>query len=220
MDFIPVATIQNDMSDKFGIPRQSNLVPELMGRIVFEKGFDDPLMLKGLEGFDYIWLLWLFENGDDNWHKTVRPPKLGGNTHMGVFATRSPFRPNPIGISSVRLLEIVREPACLYVSGADLKDGTKIIDIKPYLPYTDSHPDAASGWAGEIKEHSLSEVDIPEDILIKVPKEKRSALIGILAQDPRPGYQSDPDRVYGVSYAGMNVRFRADNGLIRVIDIS
>ena len=211
-----IATIHTDLPEKFGIPRQAGLVPELTGYITFEKGYDQPEAVRGLEGFSHIWLLWQFEHGgEDNWHPTVRPPKLGGNTHMGVFATRSPFRPNPIGLSCVKLdqVEITGKGPLLHVSGVDLRDGTAILDIKPYLPYADAHPDAMAGWteglntgSGGIKQTMSDaasvglQVEIPQELMGKIPAEKREALLGILAQDPRPAYQEDENRVYGLSF--------------------
>ena len=185
-----VARIYTDFDEKFGIPRQSSLVPELYGRIVFEPAYRDLQMLKGLEGFSWIWLIWQFDRvPEGKWSPTVRPPKLGGNRHMGVFATRSPFRPNPIGLSSVRLEKILPQTPdgpVIIVSGADIVNGTPIYDIKPYIAYSDSHPEALGGFTEEVERTQL-EVIIPEDLLCKIPEEKRPALMGVLAQDPRPG---------------------------------
>ena len=236
-EYRKIATIHTDLPEKFGIPRQAGLVPELTGYITFEKGYDQPEAVRGLEGFSHIWLLWQFEHGsgDGNWHPTVRPPKLGGNTHMGVFATRSPFRPNPIGLSCVKLdqVEITGEGPVLYVSGIDLRDGTAILDIKPYLPYTDAHPDARAGWteglntgSGGIKQTMSDaasvglQVEIPQELMGKIPAGKREALPGILSQDPRPAYQEDENRVYGLSYAGYQVKFRVRKQTVIVEDIS
>ncbi len=206
-----IAHIENDLPDKFGIPRQSNLVPELQATIVFTPAYRDVNALRGLDGYSHIWLLWQFsENLDAGWQPTVRPPKLGGNIHMGVFATRSPFRPCPIGLSCVRLEKIVwqspRGPLLL-VSGADLMNGTPIYDIKPYLPATESHPEARGGFASD-EYPPEKQVEFPQELLAQIPAEKRAALFGLLAQDPRPGYQHDPARIYGLRFAGFDVRFR------------
>ncbi|MBR4760533.1 MAG: tRNA (N6-threonylcarbamoyladenosine(37)-N6)-methyltransferase TrmO [Lachnospiraceae bacterium] len=215
-----IATIHTDLPEKFGIPRQAGLVPDLQATITFEEGFDQPEAVRGLEGFSHIWLLWLFEHGDgvDTWHPTVRPPKLGGNTHMGVFATRSPFRPNPIGLSCVTLdrVEVTKDGTVLYVSGADLRDGTAIVDIKPYLPYADAHESARAGWTNEAE---LLDVEIPKELLQKIPAEKREALRGVLSQDPRPAYQEDENRIYGLAFAGYQVKFRVQKNEVIVEDI-
>lgn len=216
-----IAYIHTDFPEKFGIPRQSGLVPELTGTIVFEPEYRSPEAVKGLEGFNYIWLLWQFEGVKrENWSATVKPPRLGGNKHVGVFATRSPFRPNPIGLSSVKLesIEITDKGPVLHVSGIDLRDKTPIYDIKPYLPYADCHPDAKEGFAGEVKEYCL-EVSFPNDLLEKIPIEKRAALIEVLKQDPRPSYHSDPERKYGVSFAGYDVHFRVEANVLEVFEI-
>ncbi len=216
-----IAHIYTDFPQKFGIPRQSGLVPELKGKIVFEREYRSPDAVKGLEEYDYIWLLWQFEGSDrENWSATVKPPRLGGNTHMGVFATRSPFRPNNIGLSSVKLdsIEITEEGPVIYVSGADLKNGTAIYDIKPYLPYTDAHPDAKAGFAAEVKDYEL-EVKFSMELLEVLPKEKRQAIIEVLKQDPRPSYHNDPDRRYGVAFAGYDVRFKVDDGVLTVVEV-
>lgn len=216
-----IAYINTDFPEKFGIPRQSGLVRELTGRIVFEPEYRSVDAVKGLEGFDYIWLLWQFQGTErDNWSATVKPPRLGGNTHIGVFATRSPFRPNNIGLSSVKLdrIEYTEMGPVLYVSGIDLKDKTPIYDIKPYLPYTDSHPDAREGFAYEVKEYEL-QVEFPKDLLNKLPEEKRSAIIEVLKQDPRPAYQNDPERRYGVAFAGFDVRFVVRENTLMVVEV-
>ena len=217
-----VARIHSDFPTKFGIPRQSGLVGELRATVVFEPEFRVPEALRGLEDFDYIWLIWQFHQAvREGWSPTVRPPRLGGNARMGVFATRSPFRPNPIGLSSVRLEGIRRHPELgpvLHVSGADLMDGTPILDIKPYAPYADSHPEAAAGFAGPDGGPVL-EVEVPEQWLSLVPQDKRAALLGVLAYDPRPSYQRDPDRVYGLDFAGLNVRFTVGEGVLRVVEV-
>lgn len=217
-----IAHIKSDFSGKFGIPRQSGLVKELKAEIVFEPEYRNPDALRGLEDFSHIWLLWEFsEARREEWSPTVRPPRLGGNKRMGVFATRSPFRPNPVGLSSVVLegmeLHTDRGPV-LHISGADLMDGTPIYDIKPYLPHVDCHPEASGGFALPFKDYSL-EVDFPEELLQKVPEEKRKALLGVLAQDPRPSYQKDPERIYGFSFAGLEVRFRVKDRMLTVCEI-
>lgn len=216
-----IAHIETDFPEKFGIPRQSGLVPELTGTVVFEPEYRNPDALRGIEGFSHLWLIWQFQGTErDGWSPTVRPPRLGGNERRGVFATRSPFRPNPIGLSSVRL-EGVKETdrgTVLIVSGADLRDGTPIYDIKPYLPYTDSHPDATGGFAAEVFGDRL-EVYFPGNLLERIPAEKREALKELLAQDPRPGYQDDPERVYGLSFAGREVKFTVADGTLSVISV-
>ncbi len=217
-----IAVIHTDFPEKFGIPRQSNLVDELKGEIIFEPEYSNPDAVRGLEGFDYIWLLWEFSQSvRDSWSPTVRPPRLGGDVRMGVFATRSPFRPNPIGLSSVRLDSIEMRTGTgpiLHVSGADIMDGTPIYDIKPYLPYVDAHPDASGGFAGGYTDYSLA-VSFPEELLIRVPADKREALLGVLAGDPRPSYQNDSQREYGMSFAGMNVKFQVADGTLKVLDV-
>lgn len=204
-----IARIHTDFPEKFGIPRQSMLIDELEGKIIFEPAYRTMDAVKGLEGFDYIWLLWAFEGTDrKNWSATVTPPRLGGKEHVGVFATRSPFRPNPIGLSGVRLVGIEEsdQGPVLYVRGADLRDGTPIYDIKPYLAYADAHPDAREGFAGAKKEDALL-VDFPDSLLEKLPKEKRESAIKVLAQDPRPRSQMDEGRLFGLAFAGMDIRF-------------
>ena len=225
MEIRPVAIYHGELPSKFGIPRQSGLVPSLRGRIVFEPEFRNREALRGLEGFDRIWLVWEFSGNrpaKGEWQPTVRPPRLGGNTRMGVFATRSPFRPNPIGLSCVRLLGIdydTPEGAVLRVAGADLMDGTPIYDIKPYLPYADCHPGAAAGFAGTVESHRL-EVSFPEALLAEIPEDKRAALFGILEQDPRPGYRrGESGRRYGVAFAGMDVRFVVEGDVLRVVEV-
>ena len=218
-----IAHIRSDFSEKFGIPRQSGLVEELKATIVFEPEFRNPDALRGLEDFSHIWLIWQFSQAvREDWSPTVRPPRLGGNARMGVFATRSPFRPNPIGLSCVRLEEIELHPEfgpVLHVAGADLMDGTPIYDIKPYLPYADCKPDASGGFASRPKEATLS-VDCPPALLERLPADRRSALLAVLAQDPRPSYQDDPHRIYGLSFAGYNVRFCVESSVLRVQDIT
>ena len=222
MEIIPIAHIRSDFSEKFGIPRQSGLVEELTANVVFTPEFRDPAALRGIGGFSHLWLIWEFSKARrEGWSPTVRPPRLGGNQRMGVFATRSPFRPNPIGLSCVRLLEVRQDRALgpvLIVAGADLMDGTPIYDIKPYLPYADCKPDAAGGFASQPKEASL-EVDCPPALLARVPEEKRPALLAVLAQDPRPQYQNDPARIYGMSFADVEVRFQVVEGRLMVTEI-
>lgn len=217
----PIAYIETDFPEKFGIPRQSGLVKELTGKIYFEPEYRNPDAFNGLSGYNYIWLLWAFEIPDrKGWSATVKPPRLGGNTHMGVFATRSPFRPNPIGLSSVHLdsIEFTENGPVLTVSGADLRDNTPIYDIKPYLRYTDCHPDAVDGFAEGRMNENLH-VTFPEELLNIFPPEKRPAILEILRQDPRPSYQHDPDRRYGVSFAGYDVRFYVDGNRLRVSEV-
>ena len=217
-----IAHIHTEFPTKFGIPRQSGIIETLRGTIVFEPEYRNPEAIRGLEGFSHLWLIWEFSEAKrDSWSPTVRPPRLGGNIRMGVFATRSPFRPNPIGLSSVKLEKIEMDPKLgpvLHVTGADLMDGTPIYDIKPYLVYTDSHPDAVSGFA-EKPADSLLEVDFPSDLLEKVAPEQRESLAAVLAHDPRPQYQDDPDRVYGMTFGPYEVRFRVVETTLRVIDV-
>ena len=217
-----IAHIHTEFPTKFGIPRQSGIIETLRGTIVFEPEYRNPEAIRGLEGFSHLWLIWEFSEAKrDSWSPTVRPPRLGGNTRMGVFATRSPFRPNPIGLSSVKLEKIELDPKLgpvLHVTGADLMDGTPIYDIKPYIVYTDSHPDAISGFA-EKPADSLLEVDFPSDLLEKVTPEKRESLAAVLAHDPRPQYQDDPDRVYGMTFGPYEIRFRVIETTLRVIDV-
>ena len=215
-----IAHIRTDFPEKFGVPRQSGLVKELIGRIVFEPEYRNPDALRGIEGYDYLWLLWKFEGVErEKWSPTVRPPRLGGETHVGVFATRSPFRPNPIGLSSVKLegIEQTAEGMVLIVSGIDLRDHTPIYDIKPYLPYVDSHPDARGGFAEEKAGYAL-EVVFPSELLEKFPKAKQPAIVEVLKQDPRPAYHDDAQRQYGVAFAGFNVRFCVEEGVLTVFE--
>ena len=220
--FVEIAHIRTDFPTKFGIPRQSGLVEALEGVIVFAPKYRDANALRGLEGYSHIWLLWKFSEAvAAEWSPTVKPPRLGGNTRMGVFATRSPFRPNPIGLSCVRLLGIdydTPEGAVLRVAGADLMDGTPIYDIKPYIAYTDSHPEAISGFASKPAEYLL-EVDFPKDLLEKVNPVQRESLIEVLAHDPRPQYHDDPERVYGMEFGGMEVKFRVKDNALIVLEI-
>ena len=216
-----IARIYTDFAEKFGIPRQSGLVRELTGKIVFEPKYRCADAVKGLEGFDYIWLLWKFQGTErGHWSATVKPPRLGGNTRMGVFATRSPFRPNPIGLSSVKLehIEYSEDGPVLFVSGIDLKNETPIYDIKPYLPYTDCHPDAREGFAHAVKEYAL-QVEFPEELLKLFPSEKQEAIIEVLRQDPRPSYHDDETRKYGVAFAGYDVHFRVKGDVLTVFEV-
>lgn len=226
-DIVPpmkiIARIRSDFPEKFGIPRQSGLVADLRARVVFEPEFRNPDALRGLEGFSHLWLIWEFSKAvRETWSPTVRPPRLGGNTRLGVFATRSPFRPNPIGLSSVRLLgmeETENEGTVLLVGGADLMDGTPIFDIKPYIPYADSHPDAVGGFTDQSADFLLT-VDFPPELLAQVPEERRAALTGVLAHDPRPSYQSDPERVYGLDFGGWNIRFTVADKTLTVREVA
>lgn len=224
METVPmkiIARIHNDFPSKFGIPRQSGLVEALKARVVFEPDFRSPEAVRGLEGFSHIWLIWQFSQAvREDWSPTVRPPRLGGNTRLGVFATRSPFRPNPLGLSLVELDKIIWEGPHgpeLWVKGADLMDGTPIYDIKPYVPYADARPEARSGFA-QGADRTL-EVQCPPDLLVKLPEDQRGALLGILSQDPRPHYQKDPDRIYGMAFGEWNVKFRIAEENVTVISI-
>ena len=223
MEICPIAHIRSDFSEKFGIPRQSGLVEELTAAVVFEPPYRVPDALRGVEGFSHLWLIWEFSQARrEGWSPTVRPPRLGGNKRLGVFATRSPFRPNPLGLSCVRLLELRQDREqgpVLTVAGADLLDGTPIYDIKPYLPYADCKPEAVGGFAAQPKGADL-EVDCPDRLLDCVPEGKRAALLAVLAQDPRPQYQDDPDRVYGMAFAGLEVKFRVAGERLTVTEIS
>ena len=217
-----VARIHTDFPTKFGIPRQSGIVPSLQGRIVFEPEYRNVDAVRGIEEFSHIWLIWEFsEAAREGWSPTVRPPRLGGNVRKGVFATRSPFRPNPIGLSSVKLDKVEIDPTLgpvLYVSGADLMDNTPIYDIKPYITYTDSHPDAVSGFASKPAEYLL-EVDFPKDLLDKVSESQKKPLIEVLAHDPRPQYHDDPKRVYGMEFGGMEIKFKVDRMSLSVVSV-
>ena len=219
---VTIARIRNDFSEKFGIPRQSGLVRGTRSAIVFEPAYRNPDALRGIEGFSHLWLLWAFSKAErDGWSPTVRPPRLGGNTRMGVFATRSPFRPNAIGLSCVELLGVelhTPQGPVLTVGGADLLDGTPIYDIKPYLPHADCHPEATGGFAAEKAGYALS-VSCPPALLARIPEDKRSVILELLAQDPRPSYQSDPQRVYGMTYGGCNVRFTVADGVLTVCGV-
>lgn len=219
----PIAHIHTDFPSKFGIPRQSGLVEELKGMIVMEPEYRDPEAFRGIEGFSHIWLIWQFSQSQrGQWSPTVRPPRLGGNRRVGVFATRSPFRPNSLGLSAVRLEKAEpRHPRLgpvLYVAGADLMDGTPIFDIKPYMPYSDSYPEAHGGFSAGVKDYRLR-VEFPEELLAKLPKEKGNALKKILAEDPRPSYQKDPERVYGFGFAGYEIKFSVKDKTLIVLQV-
>lgn len=216
----PIARIHTEFSEKFGIPRQSGLVEELSARIVLEPAYRVREALRGIEGFSHLWLLWQFTESR-GWSPTVRPPRLGGNQRVGVFATRSPFRPNPIGLSCVKLDRVdwdAPNGPVLVVRGADLLDGTPLFDIKPYVPLADCRPEAVGGFSDLHREDRLT-VDFPERLLAQVPKEKRAALLGVLSQDPRPSYQHDPQRVYGMAFAGLEVKFTVAGETLQVRDV-
>ncbi len=217
-----IARISTDLPSKFGLPRQSGLIEGIEGKIVFEEEYRNPEAFRGLEDFSHIWILWQFSEAvRDDWSPTVRPPMLGGNKRVGVFATRSPFRPNSIGLSSLRLERIeftADKGPVLHVSGCDLMDGTPIYDIKPYLAYTDSHPDAVGGFTQSLPARSLS-VEVSDELLLHVPENKRATLKAILSQDPRPSYQNDSERVYGFVFAGLEVRFVVCEGVLTVVSI-
>lgn len=217
-----IARIHTDFKEKFGIPRQSGLVEALEAKIVFEPEYRNPHALKGLEDFTHLWLIWEFSKAKrETWSPTVRPPRLGGNERLGVFATRSPFRPNSIGLSCVKIKRIQLESPqgpVIYVSGADILDGTPIYDLKPYIPYVDCHPEASGGFSEKNTEYQL-EVRISETQLQKIPEPKREALVGILQQDPRPAYQKNADREYGLEFAGYNIRFHVEEKQLIVTDI-
>jgi tRNA-Thr(GGU) m(6)t(6)A37 methyltransferase TsaA len=223
MDTKIIAYIESEFPEKFGIPRQSGLVEELRAKIVFTPEYRVPEAVRGLEDFSHLWLIWQFSKAvRETWSPTVRPPRLGGNTRMGVFATRSPFRPNAIGLSCVKLISV--EPhtdrgPIITVAGADLMDGTPIFDIKPYIPYADCQPSATGGFT-DTAGSFLLEVDFPEALLEQVPQEHRAALLGVLSHDPRPSYQNAPERVYGMAFGGVNVKFRVNGSLLTVVDVS
>jgi tRNA-Thr(GGU) m(6)t(6)A37 methyltransferase TsaA len=221
MELTPIAHIENDFPTKFGLPRQSGMAAHLTSAVVMEPPFRVPEAFRGIEDFEYLWLIWLFEPmGKREWSPTVRPPKLGGNKRMGVFATRSPFRPNPLGLSSVRLLRVDTETddaPQLYIAGADIVDGTPIYDIKPYIPYADSHPDARGGFAQQAPERSLS-VRIPDRLLELLPAALHDPLRDTIALDPRPHYQDDPQRLYSMPFDRWEVRFRVEDGIAVVED--
>ena len=216
MEIKPVAYIHTDFKEKFGIPRQSGRVPELMGKIVFEKEFQNPQAIRGLEEFSHVWLIFGFSEAEyKEGTMTVRPPRLGGNTRVGIFATRSPYRPNSLGLSCVKI-EKVNQGEIL-VSGIDILDGTPIYDIKPYIPYSDSIPKAVGSFAEEMKEHSL-EVDFPQELLKLIPEEKQKAVIGCLRDDPRPTYQGD-ERSYSMAFAELDIHFTVESKKLTVTSI-
>ena len=217
-----IARMKSDFPSKFGIPRQSGLVDSLRSTIVFEPEFRNANALRGIEGFSHLWIIWQFSEAvRQDWSPTVRPPRLGGNTRLGVFATRSPFRPNAIGLSSVWLLGVEQTENCgtvIHVAGADLMDGTPILDIKPYIPYSDSHPDAIGGFTDTAGDFLL-EVDFPVDLLEKLPGAKRQAALDVLSHDPRPSYQRSAERIYGLSFAGFDIRFQVEDNTLHVTDV-
>lgn len=217
-----IAKMHSDFATKFGIPRQSGLVEELRSTIVFEPGFRDPECLRGIEDFSHLWIIWQFSQAvEQGWSPTVRPPRLGGNTRMGVFATRSPFRPNHMGLSCVRLIGVEHTRqygTVLHVGGADLMDGTPIFDIKPYIPYSDCHLDASGGFTDTAKDFLLK-VIFSQELLLKLPKDKQTAAIGVLSHDPRPSYQRNPDRIYGLTFAGYDIRFTVKDTTLTVLDV-
>ena len=219
----PIAYIRSDFATKFGIPRQSGLVEELRATIVFEPKFRNADALRGIEDFSHLWLIWQFSQAvRTQWSPTVRPPRLGGNTRMGVFATRSPFRPNHLGLSCVRLLGVEQTKefgTVIHVGGADLMDGTPIFDIKPYIPYADCQVDATGGFTDSAKEFLL-EVQISQSLLEQIPENKREALLGVLSHDPRPSYQEESDRIYGLNFAGFDIRFTVQKEMLTVIEIN
>ena len=218
-----IARMHSDFATKFGIPRQSGLVEELRSTIVFEPEFRNPDTLRGIEDFSHLWIIWQFSEAvRTEWSPTVRPPRLGGNTRLGVFATRSPFRPNSLGLSSVKLLGVEKTEkfgTVLHVGGADLMDGTPIFDIKPYIPYGDSHPDATGGFTDTADDFLLT-VNFPEALLNILPEEKRQAAIGVLSHDPRPSYQRKPGRIYGLTFAGFDMRFIVDESTLTVTEVN
>ena len=218
----PIAFMQSDFATKFGIPRQSGLVAQLRSTIVFEPEYRNDDALRGIEDFSHLWIIWQFSEAvRDGWSPTVRPPRLGGNTRMGVFATRSPFRPNNLGLSCVTLLGVEQTAdhgTVLHVGGADLMDGTPIFDIKPYIPYSDSHPDAKGGFTDTAGDFLL-QVEFPDALLQKIPRSKRDAAIGVLSHDPRPSYQRKPGRVYGLTFAGYDIRFTVEQDVLTVIEV-
>lgn len=222
MEVRAIAYIQTDFKEKFGIPRQSGRVPSLCGRVVMLPEFRNPEAFRGIEEFSHLWLLFDFSEAHrPDWSPTIRPPRLGGNKRVGVFASRSPFRPNPIGLSCVRLERVEqteREGTVLVVSGVDLLDGTPILDIKPYIPYTDSRPEAAGSYAEAFRDHRL-EVEFPEALLALLPEDKRSAAVACLADDPRPSYQNDPERIYSMCFCDLDIHFRVQDGSVLVTGV-
>ena len=218
-----IARMHSDFATKFGIPRQSGLVEELKSTIVFEPEFRNPDALRGIEDFSHLWIIWQFSEAvRQGWSPTVRPPRLGGNTRMGVFATRSPFRPNNLGLSSVKLLGVEHTEkygTVLHVGGADLMDGTPIFDIKPYIPYGDCHPEATGGFTDHAGAFLLK-VEFPSELLAILPEDKREAAVGVLSHDPRPSYQRKPDRIYGLTFAGFDIRFKVSDDVLTVVDVA
>lgn len=223
MEMHPIAHMRSDFPTKFGIPRQSGLVEELRSVIVFEPEYRTEDALRGIEDFSHLWLIWQFSQAvREGWSPTVRPPRLGGNTRMGVFATRSPFRPNNLGLSCVRLLEVKHTQqygTVLIVGGADLLDGTPIFDIKPYIPYSDSRPEAAGGFTDRVGDFLLN-VKFPQELLEKLPADKQAAAVGVLSHDPRPSYQRTPGRVYGLNFAGFDIRFTVEDAVLTVQSVA
>lgn len=217
-----IAHIRSDFPAKFGLPRQSGLVDGIRAAVIFEPEYRDPDALRGIDGYTHLWLIWGFSMAHcDGWRPTVRPPRLGGNTSVGVFASRSPFRPNSLGLSSVRLCGVEhteKHGDILIIAGSDMADGTPVYDVKPYLPFTDSHPDATGGFAEAVKDHSLSVV-FPDGLLDMIPPDKREAIKGALSSDPRPAYQNDPDRIYGVLFSRFDVRFKVDGDTLTVCEV-
>ena len=217
-----IAKMRSDFPTKFGIPRQPQLVQELRSTVVFEPGYRNMDALRGLEGFSHLWIIWQFSEAvRTGWSPTVRPPRLGGNTRMGVFATRSPFRPNNLGLSCVKLEGVELHPELgpvIHVSGADLMDGTPIFDIKPYVPYADAHPEALGGFT-DTADDFLLEVRFPEELLSRLPESKRQAALGVLSHDPRPSYQRKPGRVYGLPFAGFDIRFTVEEKTLTVCEV-
>ena len=218
-----IARIRSDFKEKFGIPRQSGIVDELRAKIVFEPKYRNADALRGIEGFSHLWLIWQFsENIRQDWSPTVRPPRLGGNTRMGVFATRSPFRPNNLGLSCVRLVSVEKSEELgtyLVVAGADLMDGTPIFDIKPYIPYSDCHPDAIGGFT-DGADAFLLKVEFPQSLLEKLPPDRRDAAVGVLSHDPRPSYQRQSGRIYGLTFTGFDIRFQVEGDLLTVVEVT
>lgn len=219
----PIAHMQSDFPTKFGIPRQSGLVQELYSTVIFEPGYQNADALRGIDDFSHLWLIWQFSQAvRSQWSPTVRPPRLGGNARLGVWATRSPFRPNSLGLSCVRLLDIehtATHGTVLHVAGADLMDGTPIIDIKPYIPYSDCHTDALGGFTDAVEKKRLTVV-FPPELLSRLPQNKQAAAVGVLKQDPRPSYQQDPQRVYGLAFAGFDIRFTVQDDTLYVTDVT
>lgn len=218
-----IARIKTDFPSKFGLPRQSGLIDEIKGKIIFEKPYRNPDAIRGLDGFSHIWLLWQFsESCREDWSPTVRPPKLGGNKRMGVFATRSPFRPNPIGLSCVRLEKIElskKDGPIIYVCGADLMNDTPIYDIKPYLPYADCKSDATGGFADSLELKPLK-VEISAELLNRIPDDKKTELIKVLESNPKPSYQNDPERIYGFYFDKFEISFKTENDVLTVVDVN